>query len=186
MDDTTGTGTTATPTRPRRGRGMLWGLIAVVIAFSAGFIWQYYEASTVRDQLTATEHELALERLRIHLGQAALAAQSGDYEIARQRMSGFFDKLEDQPANLDPQIVAVTEDILEMRDEVITGLSRSNPEYADVVSGMYESLNNAVDRALGLSTEQSSIPGGAPAIEPAAEDTSRGTSTGDSAPAPGG
>ena len=125
MDDTPGTGTTATPTTKKRGRSMLWGLLAVVIAFTAGFLWQFYEATTVRDQLTVAEQELAMERLRVHLGQAALAAQSGNYEMARQQMSGFFGRLEDLPVGVDPAVAAVAENFLDMRDEVITGLSRS-------------------------------------------------------------
>jgi hypothetical protein len=169
MDDTPGTGTTATPTKKKRGRGMLWGLLAVVIAFTAGFLWQFYEATTVRDQLTVAEQELAMERLRVHLGQAALAAQSGNYEMARQQMSGFFGRLEDLPVGVDPAVAGVAENFLDMRDEVITGLSRSNPEYADVVSGMYENLDGAIDRSLGTTTGVPATPIGAPSGEPTQE-----------------
>lgn len=121
-----------------------------------------------------------MERLRVHLGQAALAAQSGNYELARQQMSGFFGKLEDLPAGLDPALVGVSDDFLNMRDEVITGLSRSNPEYADVVYGMYENLNGAIDRAIGTTGGVPATPIGAPAQE-----DERGMSPVDSGPGAG-
>ncbi len=78
----------------KRGPGFLWFLIAVLLAFGAGFGWQFYEASLVRTELSETQQELMVERLRVRLGQAAIAAQSGDYEAARQRMSDFFTRLD--------------------------------------------------------------------------------------------
>lgn len=155
MDDGPGSDT-ATPTtgaaRKKSGRGVLWGLIAVVLAFSAGFFWQFYEASTVREELSAAEQELAVERLRIRLGQAAIAAQSGEFESARRQMSEFFTQAERNSAVLTPEVSAVAEDFLAMRDEIITGLSRSNPEYAAVLYGMLETLGNAIDGGAGAVT----------------------------------
>ncbi|NIP82738.1 MAG: hypothetical protein GWM90_27370 [Gemmatimonadetes bacterium] len=145
MDETPGTEPRPAmePVRKKRGRGMLWALLAVVVAFLAGFGWQWYEASTVRDELAATRQELRVERLRVRLGQATLAAQAGDYESARQQMSEFFTTVQQQSATLPDSVAAVTDGLLAMRDEVITGLSRSNPEFAGVLYGMLERFRNA-------------------------------------------
>ncbi len=139
MDDTR----TQTVTQPRkRGRGFLWGFIAVLLAFGAGFGWQFYEASLVRDELASTQQELMVERLRVRLGQAAIAAQAGDYESARQLMSEFFTRLDEAHLVLPDSTANVADEFLAMRDEVITGLSRSNPEYADVLYGMLDRFRN--------------------------------------------
>lgn len=151
MDDTPRNETTATPPPPSMqtgGRGILWGLLAVVIAFGAGFLWQFYEASTVREDLSVAEQQLEMERLRVHLGQAALAAQAGDYELSRRQMSTFFSELQDKAAAMPPEVRSVANDFLAMRDDVITGLSRSNPEYGAVLYGMHDDLSTAIDVAL--------------------------------------
>lgn len=134
---------TAGPAR----KGAPWGLlfVLVVLAFAAGFLWQFYEATTVRDQLAVAEQQLALERLRVHLGQAAIAAQSGEFEPARRLMSTFFSQLQEESATMTPQVRRVAERFLGMRDDVITGLSRSNPEYAAILYGMLQEFGNALD-----------------------------------------
>lgn len=138
----------ARTTRTDGRRGVLWAVVAILIAFSAGFLWQYLEARTVRGELTAVEQELQLERLRVHLGQAALSAQSGDFERARQQMSTFFNQLQESTDAMSPEVQTIAGDYLDMRDEVITGLSRSNPEYGAILLGMHERLNAAIDRSL--------------------------------------
>lgn len=154
MHDTPRSETTASPPPspgpvPREGsRGLLWVVLAVAIAFLAGFGWQFYEASTVRGELSVVEQELALERLRVHLGQAAMSAQSGDFERARQQMSTFFSQLQQTSDAVDPEIQGIADDFLSMRDQVITALSRSNPEYGAVLYGMHQRLSAAIDRSL--------------------------------------
>jgi hypothetical protein len=145
---------TTEPTKePRRtrtplgGRGVLWGLIAVVIAFLIGFFWQFYQATTVRATLAETEQELVLERMRIRLANSALAAQGGRYEEARSQMSSFFNQAETHRWALPDRLRGVTEEFLAMRDDVITGLSRSNPEYAAVLFGMLQRFEAAMPDA---------------------------------------
>lgn len=164
MDDT-GTPTQTVTQPQKRGRGLLWGFIAVVLAFAAGFGWQFYEASLVRDELSATQQELMVERLRVRLGQAAIAAQSGDYESARQQMSNFFTRLEEARLVLPDSTAVAADEFLAMRDEVITGLSRSNPEYADVLYGMLERFRNIA----GLEAQPAAVRPEEP--EPAVGDT---------------
>ena len=172
MDDTTETRTTV-PEPRKRGRGFLWGFIAVVLAFGAGFGWQFYEANLVREELSRTEQELMVERLRVQLGQAAIAAQAGDYESARQRMSEFFTRLDAVQLELPDPVGEVGDEFLAMRDEVITGLSRSNAEFAGVLYGMLDRFRAAVPAEM---REEGMEPAATPAgqmepAEPAVEDT---------------
>lgn len=136
------TGPTMPPPGGPRGRGtssgkkLLWGLIAVAVAFLAGFGWQYYNARTIGERLEQTEQALAVERLRVGLAQAAVAAQSGDFEAARSQMSDFFTAVQGRLEELPPDMRAVAEELLRDRDEIITGLSRANPEAAEHLYGM--------------------------------------------------
>ena len=116
--------------RPRRSR-TVWWLAAVVLAFLGGFGWQYYRATTIESRLERTEQELAIERLRVALAQAAVAAQSGDFEAARRQMSAFFTSLQAQLGELPAELRETADGMLRSRDEVITELSRSNPRSGD-------------------------------------------------------
>ena len=171
MDETPGTGTTPNIDAPaKRGRGFLWGFIAVLLAFGAGFGWQFYEASLVRTELSETQQELMVERLRVRLGQAAIAAQSGDYEGARQGMSAFFTRLDEVALSLPDPAAQVADEFLAMRDEVITGLSRSNPEFAGVLYGMLDRFRTAAGLEEGLTPEPAPMEADeTPMAEPAGE-----------------
>ena len=159
---------TSVPEPRKRGRGLLWGFIAVLLAFGAGFGWQFYEASVVREDLALTQQALSVERLRVQLGQAAISAQAGDYETARQQMSQFFTRLDRAELALPDGVAAVADEFLAMRDEVITGLSRSNPEFADVLYGMLDRFSSVA----GLDDQiQAPVPA-APAEEQEADTAS--------------
>lgn len=150
MDETPRSGTTppAGSVREKSRTGFLWASLAVVIAFLIGFGWQFYEANTVRDDLAAIEDELMLERLRTQLGQAALNAQAGDYESARQQMSDFFRQLQENSDAMPDAVRSVADDFLDDRDQIITGLSRSNPETAATLYRMLGELSSAIDQPL--------------------------------------
>lgn len=166
MNDTPDMSAQPAASTRKRGPGFLWFLIAVLLAFGAGFGWQFYEASLVRDELSATQQELMVERLRVRLGQAAIAAQSGDYESARQRMSTFFTRLSEVQLALPEGLANVADEFLAMRDEVITGLSRSNPEFAGVLYGMLDRFRSVA----GLPEDLGPAPA-PPEQEPATADT---------------
>lgn len=171
-------GSPATPSTRKSGRrGLLWGLLAVVIAFGAGFFWQYSEARTARSELTATQQELGMERLRVDLGHAALAAQAGNFELSRQLMSSFFDALQERSAEMPEEVRGVATDFLAVRDDVITGLSRSNPEYAAVLYRMHEDLSAAIDRSLdaGEPAGDEPVPASGTEVDEAPGDGAEGT-----------
>lgn len=126
----------APPRRKSSGKRLLWTLLAVAVAFLAGFGWQYYNARNLEARLAQTEQELAVERLRVGLAQAAVAAQSGDYEAARRQMSDFFTALQQRLEELPEDVRVIGSELLLSRDEVITDLSRAAPESADVLYDM--------------------------------------------------
>lgn len=132
--------------RPRESRAMWW-LLAVVLAFLAGFGWQYFRAMQIESRLERTEQELAVERLRVGLAQAAVAAQSGDFEAARRQMSAFFTSLQAQLGGLPPDLRETGEDMLLSRDEVITELSRANPRSGDDLYDMLVRLRLSLGEA---------------------------------------
>lgn len=139
MNETPGPGTRPATSRPNRktaGKGVLLAVLAVVIAFFIGFFWQWYVAGNVRSDLDRAEQELKVERLRVQLAQAAMAAHADDFEDARALMSDFFTQLQDQREELPPELERAADDMLSQRDDVITGLSRANPEYAGVLRRM--------------------------------------------------
>jgi hypothetical protein len=128
------------------GRAMLIGLVAVVLAFFIGFFWQFYQATTVRQTLRGTEQELLVERLRVQLASAAIAAQGGDFEEARREMSNFFTRIQTEQWALPPGLRPLSDEFLAMRDDIITGLSRGRPEYGDVLYGMLQRFEEAAPR----------------------------------------
>jgi hypothetical protein len=148
--------------------GWLWAILLVVLAFFIGFFWQFYQATTVRATLTATEHELVVERLRVQLANAAIAAQTGRYEASRREMSDFFDRIHGQRAILPQELRTVADEFLAMRDDVITGLSRANPDYAGVLFGMLDRFEAAVPAqgAARAGTPQGGAQGPSPGPQP--------------------
>lgn len=137
----------AEPARSSSGKKFLWVLVLVALAFLAGFGWQYYRAMTIEDRLERTEQELAVERLRVGLAQAAVAAQSGDYEAARRQMSDFFTATQRRLEELPPDVRPVAEELLRDRDQVITGLSRENYEYATILYEMLQRFQTSLEPA---------------------------------------
>jgi hypothetical protein len=171
MDETPRTEPRESSQRPgiRMGRhGWLWALLLVVLAFFIGFFWQFYQATTVRATLAATEHDLVVERLRVQLANAAIAAQTGRYEASRREMSDFFNRIHVQRAMLPQELRPVADEFLAMRDDIITGLSRANPEYAGVLFGMLDRFEAAVPAqgAARIDTPQGRTGGPPPGNQP--------------------
>jgi hypothetical protein len=160
MNDTPHTEPHRTPDPDRHaarlgGKGIGIGLALIVVAFFIGFFWQFYQATTVRHSLAATERELVVERLRVQLSNAAIAAQAGRYEAARREMSDFYSRIQTEEWALPDQLRSVAREFLAMRDDVITGLSRSNPEFAGVLFGMLDRFEEAVPAVGAARPEES-------------------------------
>lgn len=145
------------PPDERRGGGarrFFWFLVAILLAFGAGFAWQWWEAQEVRADLQETEARadslelrLAFQELGNTLATAVMQTTYGNYEPGRQAASEFFTGLQQQapsaPAGQGRGIQAV----LAERDATITALSRSDPQARDMLANLFIQYR----RATGIS-----------------------------------
>lgn len=160
----------------RRGRGWLWALGAIVLAFVIGFGWQWLEARDARGSLERAERELEYQRLGNVLGAATVQASRGNHEPARQLASRFYSGLDErlraEAGGSDDEVATVDtgvlRELLRARDDMITALSRANPD-AD------ERLAEAFVRFHGAAGFVDAGPGGGDGAEAPDTGTAPGT-----------
>jgi hypothetical protein len=129
------------------------GAAAIVVAFLIGFFISWSQARSLdrqlgdtRTVLEATAFELELYRLQGRLGAALAEAQRGNYERGRQLMTQVFAGLQDNLGRIaDPERRQAAERILAQRDEIITQLSRAEPESRERLVLLYTQMFAAVD-----------------------------------------
>ncbi len=116
----------------------------VIVAFLVGFGWQFGRAHSLAGQLDQTRRELTFQRMEAMLGAATIEAQRGDFEPARELTSSFFTQLQvaanQAPAAGQPQL----QQILALRDQLITELSRSDPGSGAVLAQLFVKYRTAV------------------------------------------
>ncbi|MFL5385961.1 MAG: hypothetical protein ACJ8GN_25880 [Longimicrobiaceae bacterium] len=125
----------------------------LVIAFLLGFVPQFVakrganrDLAASRQELAATRGELGLHRLQGRLGAAMAESLRGNYERSRQLMGAYFTGLQEAlPAVRDPRRRQAFTGILGQRDEIITLLSRAQPESSQRLMLLYTSMFAAVD-----------------------------------------
>lgn len=127
-----------------RARKRLLLATGVVLAFAAGFGWQYLRAERLDDRLEETVRELEMARLEATLGAAAVEAQRGGFEAARQLTSEFFTGLQRQMDRVPADERRELEEILGRRDQLITLLSRGDPEGRDLLVRTFQGYRVAV------------------------------------------
>lgn len=143
-------------------RAQRLGLIAaaVVIAFLAGFVPQWLRVQTLVEELEEARLEIVTLELQTRLGAALSEAQRGNYERARQLMTGFFSGLQERSAEIgpSPQQRQELEALLAQRDEVITLLSRAQPESSSRLNMMFSRYFTTINPLDEASTEVVSPP----------------------------
>lgn len=111
---------------------------ALLVAFLIGFLPQWVRVRSMDRALTETRYELSLLDLGGRLGAALAEAQRGNYERARQLMTGFFSGVQTQlDLSADPALRQELLPLLQQRDELITLLSRAEPEATSRLNLMY-------------------------------------------------
>jgi hypothetical protein len=129
-----------------------WALIAViaaVVAFLVGFGWQYMRARGLSGDLEVAQRAATFNGLEGTLGAAAIEAQRGSYELARQHASEFFSGLQTAAGDAPEAAVPVLQQMLGERDAMITTLSRSNPQAGPLLAQMFNRFRAALGRPVG-------------------------------------
>lgn len=132
-------------------RNTLIAIVAVVVAFGAGAGWQFNEAHQARTELEAAREAVvesdlqrAMERLEAKLAMATVAAQFGEFERGRVLASEFFDLLQEATAVAPESARAGLTALLARRDDIITMLSRSEPQAPIELATLLALLQNAL------------------------------------------
>lgn len=115
----------------------LTGVIATVLAFAAGFLWQNARARAVQEKLDTANVELTFERLQSTLAAATIESDRGNYEIARQLASEFFTGLQTDLHRAPEARHDELRRILAQRDVIITAASRSDPQTGSLLAQLY-------------------------------------------------
>lgn len=162
------------PTRPS-ARFILIAGLAALAAFLVGFGWQFVEARSARTERDALQTELVFQELATTLASAAIQAEYGSFEGARELMSRFFSGLQTHLDEAPAEARSDLAGILERRDAVITRLSRSEEGSRSTLARLFVQYQTAFgrqDRALPLPMPRDTGP--SPDTGGAAADTSGG------------
>lgn len=122
------------------------GAAALLVVFAIGFFPQWSRARALSAELEETRRELRFARMEGVLGAAMAESLRSNYERARQLMTGFFSELQGRMGEVeDPVKRRELEAILAQRDEVITLLSRAEPESTQRLMLIYTRYFAAMD-----------------------------------------
>lgn len=152
-----------------RGKWILVVIIAIIVAFLAGFVWQYLEARSYELMLADTQSELRLQRLESTLAAATVEALTGNYEVGRQLASRFYTDLQGRVSEPTPAAAELRQ-ILDRRDATITLLSRGDPRSGEELTSQLVRYRVAVggpEQALPVGGPEEALPAGVPASAPA-------------------
>jgi hypothetical protein len=123
------------------------GVVATVLAFAIGFLWQNMRARGIQDKLDTANVELTFARLENKLAAATIEADRGNYEIARQLSSEFFTGLQTDLDRAPETRQAELRRILTQRDVIITAASRSDPQTGSLLAQLYSTYRVAFGSA---------------------------------------
>lgn len=139
MTDTMETRAADTRTTRARATGKRLLLLAGValITFIIGAGWQYMRAERIEDTLARTDRQLAFARLEARLGAATLEAQRGSYGVARSLSSDFYNGLQRHIESTPDAARRHFTEVLDRRDDVIGGLSASDPNTARLLADLF-------------------------------------------------
>ena len=119
---------------------------AVAIAFLLGLVPMWMAKRSADDHLADARQQLQLSRIEGRLGAALTESLRGNFERSRQIMTQVFTDLQAAgPQATDPKQRQAIQGVLSQRDEIITLLSRGQPEVTQRLMLLYTSLFAAVD-----------------------------------------
>jgi hypothetical protein len=123
----------------------------LLLAFLVGFVPMWWLNSQCSSSLAEAERQSSLARMENSLASAAIYAQRGDYETARQAASDFFTSLRTETnkgvdSALSQAEITSLQPLVTRRDEIITLLARGDATSADQLSDLYVSYRTIVSR----------------------------------------
>ena len=123
----------------------------LLLAFLLGFVPMWLKSSECSSRLDEAERQSILARMENNLASAAIHAQRGDFETARVAASDFFTVLRAATStDVDSALSQAQKDgarpLLAQRDQIITLLSRGDAASADLLSDLYVSYRELVNR----------------------------------------
>jgi hypothetical protein len=113
-----------------RNRSLRNWIIGLLTAFLLGLIPMGIVAYNRGDEVAAIRRELKAATLKNRIAAAALYGKRGEYEQARQAVSGVFEELRsrvEDPRETTAEVRSQLNKLLAERDDVITLLARSDP-----------------------------------------------------------
>ena len=133
----------------------IWRLVIYVagllLAFLLGFVPMWLKSGECSSRLAEAERQSSLARMENSLVSAAMDARRGDFETARVAASDFFTVLRAATStDVDSALSQAQKDgarpLLAQRDQIITLLSRGDVASADLLSDLYVSYRELVNR----------------------------------------
>jgi hypothetical protein len=137
-------------TTHRIRRFILYGAL-LLLAFLLGLVPMWWVNSQCSSSLAEAERQASLVRMENSLASATIYAQRGDYETARQAASDFFTALRTETTDgvdsgLSEAEISSLQPLLTRRDEIVTLLARGDTASADLLSDLYVSYREVVNR----------------------------------------
>jgi hypothetical protein len=122
-----------------------------LVAFLLGFVPMWLKSRACASRLAKAERQSSLARMENSLVSAAMDARRGDFETARVAASDFFTVLRAATStDVDSALSQAQKDgaqpLLAQRDQIITLLSRGDAASADLLSDLYMSYRELVNR----------------------------------------
>jgi hypothetical protein len=123
----------------------------LLLAFLLGFVPMWIKSRECASRLAEAERQSSLARMENSLVSAAMDARRGDFETARVAASDFFTVLRAATStDVDSALSQAQKDgaqpLLAQRDQIITLLSRGDVASADLLSDLYVSYRELVNR----------------------------------------
>jgi len=134
-----------------RIRDFILYVARLLVAFLLGFVPMWLKSRERSSSLAEAKRQSSLARMENSLASAAIYAQRGDYETARQAASDFFTALRTETTNgadsgLSQAEIAGLQPLLTRRDEIVTLLARGDTACADLLSDLYVSYRELVNQ----------------------------------------
>ncbi len=127
-------------------------VVALIVAFSAGFIPQYVKGTRLERELSEARHENSLAQLRDLAGLAYLQASQKDYGLAGATSTTFFNRTREL-ANQTPDSSGrkPLEDLLSLRDQITGKLATGDSGVVNDLQTLFVKTRQATVASAGAS-----------------------------------